>query len=357
MRLCHLCVSAQCFRVLPTARPCLAYVWSAPHETSVVRAWLRSCPSSGLIPASSRRCGHHRTTASARMAPRRTWSCCITPGCATTKRQSGNFASPASEVSAHYLVLEDGYIIQMVPESRRAWHAGASSWAGETDINSCSIGIEIANPGHDHGYPDFPRRQIAAVTALCRSILTRHQVPADRVLAHSDVAPARKQDPGEKFPWKVLADSGIGLWVKPAPLTPDGPIFVLGETDPVVEETQQLLARYGYAVTPSGYLDGMTRDAVAAFQRHFRPIRVDGVHRCFNDSHVEGPARCARSAEQYSPAGSEACEALRYRHAPPLTAAVSVPMPYASVGWTAARAHAERWPGRKVRAPWTYGAG
>jgi N-acetylmuramoyl-L-alanine amidase len=185
--------------------------------------------------------------------------------------------SPASEVSAHYLVLEDGYIIQMVSESRRAWHAGASSWAGVTDINSCSIGIEIANPGHDHGYPDFPKRQIAAVTALCRSIFTRHQVPADRVLAHSDVAPARKQDPGEKFPWKVLADSGIGRWVKPAPLTQAGPIFVLGETNPVVEETQQLLARYGYAVTPTGYLDGMTRDAVAAFQRHFRPIRVDGV--------------------------------------------------------------------------------
>jgi N-acetylmuramoyl-L-alanine amidase len=185
--------------------------------------------------------------------------------------------SPASVVSAHYVVLQDGFILQLVAESQRAWHAGVSSWAGETDVNSRSIGIEIANPGHDHGYPDFPKRQIAAVTALCRSIFTRHQIPADRVLAHSDVAPARKQDPGEKFPWKVLADSGIGLWVAPAPVTQTGPIYVLGETNPAIEEVQRLLARYGYGVTPTGYLDGNTRDAIAAFQRHFRPVRVDGV--------------------------------------------------------------------------------
>jgi N-acetylmuramoyl-L-alanine amidase len=185
--------------------------------------------------------------------------------------------SPDSKVSSHYLVFEDGRIVQCVPESERAWHAGASSWAGETDINSCSIGIEIANPGHDHGYPDFSKRQIAAVTALCRSILTRHQIRADRVLGHSDIAPTRKQDPGEKFPWKLVAESGVGLWVKPAPLTAAGPIFVLGETDPAVEEAQRLLADYGYGVTPTGYLDSTTRDVVAAFQRHFRPMRVDGV--------------------------------------------------------------------------------
>jgi N-acetylmuramoyl-L-alanine amidase len=184
--------------------------------------------------------------------------------------------APLAEVSSHYVVLQDGYIIQLVAEARRAWHAGASYWAGETDVNSRSIGIEVANPGHDHGYPDFPKRQIAAVTALCRSILTRHHVPADRVLAHSDVAPSRKQDPGEKFPWKVLADSGMGLWVKPVPIKPS-PIFVLGESDPTVEEMQQLLARYGYGVTPTGYLDSSARDAVAAFQRHFRPTKVDGI--------------------------------------------------------------------------------
>ena len=141
-----------------------------------------------------------------------------------------------SEVSAHYVVFEDGRIIQCVLEEWRAWHAGESSWAGETDINSSSIGIEIVNPGHEFEYPDFPLRQTAAVISLCRSIITRRgPISADRILAHSDVAPSRKQDPGEKFPWKVLADSGIGLWVKPAPMTQAGPIFVLGESDPAIE--------------------------------------------------------------------------------------------------------------------------
>src|SRR5882757_3731455 len=147
-------------------------------------------------------------------------------GMADAEAAVRHLCTPTSEVSAHYVVMEDGRIVQCVPESRRAWHAGQSYWEGETDINSCSIGIEIANPGHDHGYPDFPKRQIAAVTALCRSIFTRHQISPDRVLAHSDVAPTRKRDPGEKFPWKVLAASGIGLWVKPAPMTQAGPIFV-----------------------------------------------------------------------------------------------------------------------------------
>lgn len=185
--------------------------------------------------------------------------------------------APASEVSSHYVVLEDGHIIQCVPEARRAWHAGQSSWAGETDINSRSIGIEIANPGHDLGYPDFPRRQIAAVTALCRSIFTRHRIPADRVLAHSDIAPTRKKDPGERFPWKILHDSGIGLWVRPAPIVKEGPIYVRGDSNPAVEELQNLLARYGYGIEPTGHFDDVTHDVVIAFQRHFRPAQIDGV--------------------------------------------------------------------------------
>ena len=151
------------------------------------------------------------------------------------------------------------------------------SWAGETDINSCSIGIEIANPGHDQGYPDFPKRQVAAVTALCRSIFTRHKIPADRVLGHSDVAPARKQDPGEKFPWRLLANSGIGMWVKPTPTSEGNRIYMPGETDPAIEAAQRLLAKYGYGVNATGYLDATTRDTVIAFQRHFRPSRIDGV--------------------------------------------------------------------------------
>jgi len=184
---------------------------------------------------------------------------------------------PTSKVSAHYVVMPDGYIIQLVAETRRAWHAGVSSWAGNTDINSCSIGIEIANPGHDHGYPDFPRRQIAALTALCRSILTRHLIAPDRVLGHSDVAPARKRDPGEKFPWRLLADSGIGLWVKPAAIKDDGPRFAPGDSNPRISEAQELLAKYGYGVPVTGHLDDATRDVVAAFQRHFRPGRIDGA--------------------------------------------------------------------------------
>jgi N-acetylmuramoyl-L-alanine amidase len=182
-----------------------------------------------------------------------------------------------SEVSAHYFVFEDGRIIQMVQESRRAWHAGRSSWAGETDVNSCSIGIEIANPGHDHGYPDFPKRQIAAVTALCRSIQTRNTIPPVRVLAHSDVAPGRKQDPGEKFPWRTLYDSGVGHWVKAAPIMNFGQSLAPGDRGTAVAALQKSLAEYGYGVAVSGEYDSNTQEVITAFQRHFRPERIDGV--------------------------------------------------------------------------------
>jgi N-acetylmuramoyl-L-alanine amidase len=182
-----------------------------------------------------------------------------------------------SDVSTHYFVFEDGRIIQMVPESRRAWHAGVSSWAGDTDINSCSIGIEIANPGHDHGYPDFPKRQIAAVTALCRSIQTRNTITPVRVVAHSDVAPARKQDPGEKFPWRTLYDSGVGHWVKPAPIMNFGPTLLPGDRGNAVVALQKSLADYGYGLEISGEYDTVTQEVVTAFQRHFRPERIDGI--------------------------------------------------------------------------------
>jgi N-acetylmuramoyl-L-alanine amidase len=181
-----------------------------------------------------------------------------------------------TDVSAHYIVLEDGRIVQCVPEAKRAWHAGVSSWAGEEDINSCSIGIEIVNRGHDWGYPDFPLRQIAAVIALCRGIMLRRNIPSHRVLAHSDVAPARKKDPGEKFPWHSLANSGVGHWVQPAPLVL-GETLKLGSISENVRDLQQALAKYGYGVPISGKFDGPTMDVVTAFQRHFRPARVDGV--------------------------------------------------------------------------------
>jgi N-acetylmuramoyl-L-alanine amidase len=182
-----------------------------------------------------------------------------------------------SEVSAHYFVFEDGRIIQLVQESRRAWHAGKAVWAGETDINSVSIGIEIVNPGHDHGYPDFPKRQIAAVTALCRSIQTRNTILPVRVLAHSDVAPARKQDPGEKFPWRTLYDSGVGHWVKPAPIMDFGQVIRPGDRGDAVAALQKSLSDYGYGLEADGEYGATTREVVTAFQRHFRPERVDGI--------------------------------------------------------------------------------
>jgi N-acetylmuramoyl-L-alanine amidase len=182
-----------------------------------------------------------------------------------------------SEVSAHYYVNEDGRIVQLVQESRRAWHAGMAYWAGEADINSCSIGIEIVNPGHDFGYPDFPKRQIAAVTALCRSVQTRYTIPPVRVLGHSDVAPARKQDPGEKFPWRTLYDSGVGNWVKPAPIMEFGQVLKPRDRGSAVSAMQKSLAEYGYGVEINSEYDSVTREVVTAFQRHFRPERVDGI--------------------------------------------------------------------------------
>jgi N-acetylmuramoyl-L-alanine amidase len=186
--------------------------------------------------------------------------------------------SPDSKVSAHYVVFEDGRIVQCVPEAKRAWHAGVSSWGSDTDINSRSIGIEIVNPGHDLGYPDYPLRQIAAVIALCRSIITRRgPIAPDRILGHSDVAPARKQDPGEKFPWDLMAESGIGHWVRPAPVTLEGPSLRPGDQGEAVLRLQRVLAGYGYGIGETGKYEEATQQVVAAFQRHFRPARVDGV--------------------------------------------------------------------------------
>ncbi len=186
--------------------------------------------------------------------------------------------SAESKVSSHYVVFEDGRIVQCVPEERRAWHAGVSYWAGETDINACSIGIEIVNPGHEFGYVDFPLRQIAAVISLCKSIITRRgPIAPDRILAHSDVAPTRKQDPGEKFPWGLLHESGVGHWVRPAPLTLDGRQIKFGDRSETVTRLQHALRSYGYGVEETGHYDELTRDVVTAFQRHFRPERADGV--------------------------------------------------------------------------------
>jgi N-acetylmuramoyl-L-alanine amidase len=181
-----------------------------------------------------------------------------------------------TRVSAHYFVYENGSIHQLVPEAKRAWHAGVSSWQGDTDVNSRSIGIEIANPGHEFGYPDFPNRQIAAVITLCRAILTRNVIRPENIVGHSDVAPSRKSDPGEKFPWRRLALSGVGLWVEPVPINGAGALMPGDSGDQVIDFQKALIA-YGYGLKAHGHYDGATKDVVTAFQRHFRPALVDGI--------------------------------------------------------------------------------
>ena len=183
---------------------------------------------------------------------------------------------PESKVSAHYVVDVDGRITQLVAEVMRAWHAGVSAWHGETDINSLSIGIEIQNPGHADGYHDFPPEQMRAVADLCRDIGARHGVPPARVLAHSDIAPSRKIDPGEKFDWAWLAGQGIGHWVPPVAIDLADAGLCLGTTGPQVALMQGLLRDYGYGCADHGILDQPTEVVIKAFQRHFRPARVDG---------------------------------------------------------------------------------
>lgn len=181
-----------------------------------------------------------------------------------------------AKVSSHYLIYEDGEIVQLAGEARRARHAGVSSWQGWTDINSRSIGIEIVNGGHDFGCPDFPPLQIEAVIRLCRDIQSRWPIPQQRVLAHSDVAPGRKRDPGEKFPWRTLHAHGVGLWVEPEPISA-GAALRAGDSGLQVLQLKTALSQYGYGVDLTDMYDDATVDVVTAFQRHFRPQRVDGV--------------------------------------------------------------------------------
>lgn len=166
---------------------------------------------------------------------------------------------PAAKVSSHYVVEEDGTVFRLVPEARRAFHAGISHWRGHTGLNARSIGIEIVNPGHEWGYRDFPALQMAAVCDLCLEILARHPIPARNVAAHSDVAPDRKEDPGELFDWQGLAANGVGLWPGPDPAPP-------GE-DAVLPLLRGI-----------GYRDDLPLPVlVTAFQRHWLPGRADGI--------------------------------------------------------------------------------
>jgi N-acetylmuramoyl-L-alanine amidase len=180
-------------------------------------------------------------------------------GMASAEAALARMCDPAAAVSAHYLVEEDGALWRLVAEERRAWHAGAASWGGVTDVNSRSIGIELQNPGHEHSYREFPAAQIAALTRLAGDIVARHRIPPARVLGHSDVAPRRKQDPGEKFPWEALAGAGFGLW----------PDFDHATAEPA--DARRDLAAIGYEIA-----DDLAA-AITAFQRHWRPARCDGA--------------------------------------------------------------------------------
>lgn len=197
-------------------------------------------------------------------------------GLATAQEALDVLRSPEREVSAHYLVHEDGRVVQMVSEKARAWHAGKSFWKGETDINSASIGIEIVNPGNLENYPPFAEPQIDAVIELCRSICGRYEIHAENVLAHSDIAPERKTDPGHNFPWKRLYEAGIGHYIEPTPIR-GGRFLARGEQGQPVEALQSMLALYGYKVEINGVYDEATETVIKAFQRHFRTQNVDGV--------------------------------------------------------------------------------
>lgn len=209
---------------------------------------------------------------------------------------------PAARVSSHYVVDEDGTIWRLVPEERRAWHAGVSYWQGDTALNKSSIGVEIANPGHEWGYRDFPEPQMRAVEALCQDIIARRRIPAHRVVGHSDVAPTRKSDPGERFDWPRLAHAGIGLWTEPAA----GLSSRRGRGIGIIERAGALaqLARIGYQVEP-----GNVGPPIAAFQRRFRPQRWDGRL----DGETSG--RIAEIAQLYdaSTAALEAAKRNRFR--------------------------------------------
>ncbi|HVN02644.1 MAG TPA: N-acetylmuramoyl-L-alanine amidase [Caulobacteraceae bacterium] len=196
-------------------------------------------------------------------------------GMPTGEAALARLCDAAAKVSAHYLVEEDGRIFALVAEERRAWHAGVSFWKGERDINGRSIGIEIVNPGHEFGYRAFPDAQITGLLELIADIRGRWEIDDARILAHSDVAPARKEDPGELFPWKRLAEAGHGLWAEPA-AAPGAPLKE-GDDGAGVFALQAGLTRLGYDSAPSGTYDAETATIVRAFQRHWRQSKVDGV--------------------------------------------------------------------------------
>ena len=194
-------------------------------------------------------------------------------GMRTARDAIDRLCDPAARVSAHYVVAEDGAIWRLVPERRRAWHAGLSCWRGHEALNGRSLGIEIVNPGHDFGYPDFPVLQLAAVCDLSLALLARHPIPPRNVVAHSDIAPERKQDPGERFDWRQLAANGVGLWPEGVP---DRGTADAAREVARLRDVRAALATIGYRVAPEGAHDPPLAAVLRAFQRHWRPEAVTG---------------------------------------------------------------------------------
>ena len=182
-------------------------------------------------------------------------------GMPTAEAALARLCDPTALVSAHYLIDEDGAVVRLVEEERRAWHAGVSCWAGEADVNGRSIGIELVNPGHEFGYRAFPEPQLLALESLLGGILKRRRIDPARVVGHSDVAPLRKQDPGELFPWKRLAAHGLAFWPGEPP----------GAAEPDGDRARAALARFGY-----GFAEEFFAAVLTAFQRRFRPSLCDG---------------------------------------------------------------------------------
>ena len=200
-------------------------------------------------------------------------------GMKTGKEALERLCDEKSKVSSHYLVFENGEIHQLVPENKRAWHAGISSWKGEKDINSCSIGIEIVNGGHnyldaDGKIPKYKNDQLKAVIALSKRIINQHGKL--EFLGHSDIAPSRKKDPGEHFPWEYMASEGLGKW----PLIKSDDrraLFELNDRDRGISIVQTGLAKLGYSACVTGVMDQSTVDIIFAIQRRYRQDQVDGI--------------------------------------------------------------------------------
>ncbi len=182
-----------------------------------------------------------------------------------------------SEVSAHYMVDEKGKIYQLVDEKKRAWHAGISHWRGRNQLNDYSIGVEIVNPGHEFGYVPFPENQMYSVVDLCVDMVKRYKIKPHNVVGHSDIAPDRKQDPGELFDWKSLAKQGVGLWPDKDYEYQVEAVLEIGKSNKQVEKLQRDLGKLGYKITADGYFGVQTSYVVEAFQRHFAQARLDGA--------------------------------------------------------------------------------